>query len=258
MAGAHLAVGDSLAAGEIHIVHAGNIHHRVARIAQQQGGGHQRLGDGGENQAAELPQQGVRPAAGGEPLQLQGKDNHQQQSHPEGGHGDGHQGGGAHRLIPQAILVSAGEVAQRQADQQGEYRTHQGKRQGHRKPGGQQIGHRYRIGEGIAEVQGKDLLEEEKILGEQRLIQAQLLRQGCHRLFRGFLTQNQPGGLTGNKADDGEHQNGDHKQHRDHLQDPFQNIIESIQRETPASVSSGRPPEGRSGRGRGVLRSGAS
>ena len=137
--------------------------------------------------------------------------------------------------------MGAREVAQRQADKQGEYRTHQGKRQGHRKPGGQQIGHRYRIGEGIAEVQGKDLLEEEKILGEQGLIQAQLLRQGCHRLFRGFLTQDQPGGLAGNKADDGEHQNGDHKQHRDHLQDPFQDIIESIQRETPASVSSGRP-----------------
>ena len=137
--------------------------------------------------------------------------------------------------------MGAREVAQGQADQQGEHRAHQGQRQGYREPGGQQLRHRHRVGEGVAEVQGKDLLEEEEILGEQRLVQAQLFRQGGDGLLRGLLAQDQAGGLARDKADDGEHQDGDHKQHRDHLQDPLEDVIESIQRETPASVSSGRP-----------------
>ena len=238
MTGAHLAAGDALAAGKVHIIHAGDVHHRVAGVAQQQGGGHEGLGDGGQDQAAELSQKGVRPAAGRQPFQLQGKDDHQQQAHPEGGHGDGHQGGGAHHLVAQTVLVDAGKIAQGQADDQRDHRAHQGQRQGHRKAGGQKLGHRHLVGEGVAEVQSENLLQEQEVLGEQGLIQAQLLRQGGHSLLCGLLAQNQAGWLTGDEADDGKHQDGDHKQNRNHLKDPFEDVVESIQEVTPASVSS--------------------
>ena len=117
-------------------------------------------------------------------------------------------------------------------------KTASGRRQGHRKAGGQKLGHRHLVGEGVAEVQSENLLQEQEVLGEQGLIQAQLLRQGGHSLLCGLLAQNQAGWLTGDEADDGKHQDGDHKQNRNHLKDPFEDVVESIQEVTPASVSS--------------------
>ena len=114
----------------------------------------------------------------------------------------------------------------------------EGQRRGQRKAGGQKLGHRHLVGEGVAEVQSENLLQEQEVLGEQGLIQAQLLRQGGHSLLCGLLAQNQAGWLTGDEADDGKHQDGDHTQNRNHLTDPFVDVVESIQEVTPASVSS--------------------
>ncbi|MPM38852.1 hypothetical protein SDC9_85482 [bioreactor metagenome] len=84
---AHPESAETLAPGKVHIVLRAYVHNVVARVADNDRGGEKRLGERRQEQPLNVICNGYAPTRNGKPPQMNAKDQHEHQPHPEGGQG---------------------------------------------------------------------------------------------------------------------------------------------------------------------------
>ena len=222
MATPHSAGGKTLGLGEIHVILTNNIHHGITHVPDQDCSRHQRLRKRRQNEALQF-RENIRgiPTARRQPMQLYRKQKHQQQTNPKRRHSNGDKRGNTNDMVRWLILLNAGNITQGQCKQQPqrsrEQRQHNGNRQTFSNHLRDWSGKLHRG----SQIQRNEILQINPVLFPQRLIQAELHAHGFHSIGTRLFTRHDAGRIAGDQVDHQECDDGNHQQHRQHLQEPL-------------------------------------
>lgn len=110
---------------------------------------------------------------GGQPLELDGEDEHKHGTQPEVGNGDGKQRCGGEQVIQPGIPLECGEDAQRNAHQHSDEDSGSSQVDGNGQAHGNLIDDGLAGGIGSSQIQGEEIFQIDAILNQEWLIQTQ-------------------------------------------------------------------------------------
>ena len=164
-------------------------------------------------------------AGGGEPLQIDGKEQHQHHTEPERGHAVEHHGEVGDDVILNAVFVLCRRHPQQGAEDDGDYLAEQHQHQRDLHLLRQELAHRELKQEGVAQISLEGVLDVDQQLLPQGQVQPELGPQLRDVLVRGCFSGHNRGRITGRQVDDEKAEADDGQNNRHHLQEPPQDVL---------------------------------
>src|SRR5581483_127558 len=157
-------------------------------------------------------------AAGGQPVQLHGEEQDQQDREPERGDRDAEEANHGDDVVGERVLPYGGEDTDRQRDQQREQDRAAQQLDRARQPLPEDREHRALLQHGDAQVAAQPVPHQVEVLLIPGQIESQVVAQADDLLLAGALAQGELGGVAGSEVDHKEDDQRDADQQRNSLQ----------------------------------------
>ncbi len=225
---------EPLGAGEVHERRRLDVDQRRAEVAAQHGGEGAGERQRRQEQVPEVPGEPLPVPGRREPAELEGEEDQEQDADPERGRGQRQGEQAADELVRPAVAMAGGDDGERCRDQDREHRAVGHQEQGDPGPAGEELEHRRPVAEGLPEVAGRQVPHVDRVLLDERAVQAPLPVQGADRLVARPVAEDRRRRVPGQELDEQEDKHRHEERHGQGLPHPPAGV--------PQEVHGARPP----------------